>query len=238
MSEHSLFLKRESTSEPSSVDKFLESATGVLQSSGRLIFALDATASRSRTWDMARTLQGDLIREAALLGPIFLQLVYFRGGAAGPQECRASSWLNDPARLAQLMAKVECQAGHTQINRVLSHAKGETLKAKVAAVVLVGDACETIEDNPDRLHSLANELGRLQTPIFAFQEGHDHETEIAFRKIAELSHGAYGRFNNNSVQQLRDLLRAVAAFAMGGIKALETRKDEASRLLLTQMRRE
>jgi hypothetical protein len=239
MPAQSIFLKKsdESTG-PSSVDKFLENATGGPQGAGRLIFALDATASRAKTWDMARGLQGDLIRKAASIGPLSQQLVFFRGGAESPPECRASEWVNDPAHLQKIMAKVECRSGYTQIRKVLAHARRETLQAKVAAVVFVGDDCETIEDGPDRLYSLASELGRLETPVFAFQEGHEPQAEIVFRKIAELSHGAYGRFDSGAAQQLHDLLHAVAAFATGGIKALETRQDKASRLLLTQIRRE
>ena len=35
---------------------------------GRLIFALDATASRELTWDMAATLQAAMFEEAARIG--------------------------------------------------------------------------------------------------------------------------------------------------------------------------
>jgi hypothetical protein len=216
------------------VNKFLESVGVGSQGSGRLIFALDATASRARTWEIARKLQGDLIREAASIGALSLQLVYFRGGDDIPPECRASEWVGDSARLTGIMGRIECRSGRTQIRKVLSHAKAETMTEKVAAIVFIGDACE---DTLEPLWSLARELGELKTPIFAFQEGRDREAERAFRKIAELSHGAYGRFDAGAVQQLRDLLHAVAVFTVGGVKALETRSDEASRLLLGQMRK-
>jgi hypothetical protein len=45
---------------------------------GRLIFALDATASREPTWDIARELQAKMFREAAPLGQLDMQLVFFR----------------------------------------------------------------------------------------------------------------------------------------------------------------
>ena len=60
---------------------------------GRLIFALDATMSRQPTWDTACTLQGEMFREAAAIGGLDVQLVYFRGLA----ECRASRWVSDGA---------------------------------------------------------------------------------------------------------------------------------------------
>jgi hypothetical protein len=215
------------------VDKFLESVGAGSQGSGRLIFALDATASRARTWEIARKLQGDLIREAASIGALSLQLVYFRGGDDELGECRASEWVTDPARLTGIMGRIECRAGRTQIHKILSHAKRETMAEKVAAVVFIGDACE---DSLQRLYGLAKELGELETPIFAFLEGRDPDAERVFRKMAELSHGAYGRFDDGAVPQLRDLLKAVAAFVVGGVKALEGRSDGASRLLLTQIR--
>ena len=46
---------------------------------GRLIFALDATMSRQPTWDTACTLQAEMFREAASIGGLDIQLVYFRG---------------------------------------------------------------------------------------------------------------------------------------------------------------
>jgi hypothetical protein len=205
--------------------------------SGRLIFALDATASRKPTWDTARVLTGDMIREAASVGSLGLLLVYFRGGSEGPRECVTSNWMSDPICLARIMANVECRAGHTQISRVLSHTRRETLKAKVGALVLIGDACEPVDDNLDRLCSQAVDLGKLKTPIFAFQEGRDAPAESAFRKLASLSGGAYGCFDAGGVKQLGELLKAVALFAVGGTTALEGRKDETSMLLLGQMRR-
>src|SRR5579872_3305270 len=65
---------------------------------GRLIFALDATMSRQPTWDTACTLQADMFREAASVGGLDIQLVYFRG----LNECRASGWVASGERLATL----------------------------------------------------------------------------------------------------------------------------------------
>ena len=56
---------------------------------GRLIFGLDATASRQPTWDTACQLQAEMFREATAVGGLELQLVFYRGLA----ECRASKWI-------------------------------------------------------------------------------------------------------------------------------------------------
>src|SRR5438105_3812913 len=46
---------------------------------GRLMFALDATMSRQPTWDVACRLQAEMFREAAAIGGLEIQLIYYRG---------------------------------------------------------------------------------------------------------------------------------------------------------------
>ena len=199
---------------------------------GRLIFALDATMSRQPTWDTACALQADMFREAASIGGLDIQLVYFRGLG----ECRASGWVAGTERLAELMSGIDCRGGHTQIGKVLSHARQEHGKQRVQALVFVGDA---MEEAIDDLSQAAGELGLLGVPLFMFQEGGDPVAENAYREIARLSHGAYCRFDTGAAHELRELLRAVAAYAAGGIKALadlSARKSSGARLLLAQLK--
>ena len=180
---------------------------------GRLVFALDATMSRQPTWDMACALQADMFREAAAVGSLDIRLVYFRGMA----ECRASGWISDTAELARLMGRISCQGGQTQIGKVLSETRREAVAAGVRALVFVGDA---MEESVDELCARAGELGLLKVPVFMFQEGHDPAAEQAFREIARLTGGAWCRFDPGAAAQLRELLRAVAAYAAGGRAAL------------------
>jgi len=199
---------------------------------GRLIFALDATMSRQPTWDSACALQADMFREAASIGGLDIQLVYFRG----LNECRASGWIAGSEKLADLMSRIDVRGGHTQIGKVLSHARQESAKQRAQAVVFVGDA---MEEGIDDLCAAAGELGLLGVPVFMFQEGHDPVAENAFREIARLSRGAYSRFDTGAASQLGELLRAVAAYAAGGIKALAAISDRqagGARLLLAQLR--
>ncbi|MBV8839266.1 MAG: VWA domain-containing protein, partial [Alphaproteobacteria bacterium] len=118
---------------------------------GRLIFALDATMSRQPTWDTACKLQGEMFRETAAVGGLDVQLAYFRG----LNECRVSRWVSDGAGLGDLMARIGCQGGHTQIGKILKHARAECQKAKVQALVYVGDA---MEEPIDDLAAAAGEL--------------------------------------------------------------------------------
>src|SRR5262249_36635852 len=151
-------------------------------------------------------------------GGLDLQLVYYRGLS----ECRASRWISDSAQLTKTMTKIMCMSGHTQIERILTHAQKETKLLPVSALVFVGDA---MEENPDDLAHQAGELGRLGVKAFMFQEGDDPEVEQVFRRIAELTKGAYCRFDPGAARQLAELLRAVAAYVTGGMAALACRKD-------------
>jgi hypothetical protein len=134
------------------------------------------------------------------------------------------------------MEKLECRAGHTQIRKILAHAKRETEQHKVQALIFVGDAVEQDGDNPDVLAGYAAELGRLGVPVFMFQEGDDPIVERVFREVARLSNGAYCRFDPGAAHQLGALLRAAAVFVTGGKAALIGRKDAASVKLLTQLK--
>lgn len=195
---------------------------------GRLLFAMDATMSRQPTWDMACQLQAEMFETVAKTGGLDVQLIYFRGFG----ECRASKWVSDARSLAGLMTGIDCRGGHTQISKVLSHARTEHKTQKINAIVYVGDA---MEEDIDRLAQKAGELGLLGCPMFIFQEGHDGVAESAFREFARLTKGAYAKFNAGAAAELAALLRAVAAYASGGRSALKLQGSGPARLLLEQL---
>src|ERR1700689_2973080 len=188
---------------------------------GRLIFALDATMSRQPTWDTACRLQAEMFREATAAGGLDIQPVYYRSLA----ECKASPWIGEPKRLGALMSKIDCRGGHTQIAKILAHARRENDSAKVGTLVFVGDA---MEESLDDLCAGAGDLGMRNVPAFMFQEGYDPVCEQAFREIARLTHGAYCRFAPGAAHELGELLRAAAAYAAGGMKALADLKERNS----------
>jgi hypothetical protein len=197
---------------------------------GRLIFALDATMSRQATWDRATALQAEMFEEAGKVGGLDVQLVYFRGFG----ECKASRFVRDGASLANLMTRIDCRGGKTQIGRVLSHALATARENPVAAMVYVGDA---MEERIDDLAAAAGELGMLGTKVFLFQEGRDPAATRAFGEIARLTRGARLTFDAGSAGELGALLRAVAAYAAGGLAALEDlgQRNGTARALLTAM---
>src|SRR5262245_33050444 len=97
---------------------------------GRLIFALDATASRQPTWDAACQLQAEMFAEVGRLGSLEVQLVYYRS----LNECRAGHWTSDTRELANSMTKIMCMAGYTQIGKILAHVRKEHAQKSVNAV--------------------------------------------------------------------------------------------------------
>ncbi len=198
---------------------------------GRLIFAMDATASREPTWDRACHIQGEMFEQTANLGGLEIQLCYYRGY----HEFHVTSWLAHSEDLLQKMTEVRCLGGYTQIEKVLQHAVKETRQQKVNALVFVGDC---MEEDVDRLCRIAGELGLHQVPVFMFHEGFDKRAEQAFRQIARLTMGSYCAFDANSAQQLKDLLSAVAIYAAGGRRALQNfsrNKDGVVKQLTQQL---
>jgi hypothetical protein len=195
---------------------------------GRIILAIDATASRQPTWDTAAKLQAEMFETVAAIGGLDIQLVYYRGAG----ECSASRWFMDGKSMASTMSRIQCAAGITQIKRVLIHARKENAREKVNAVILVSDACE---EHPSDLYAQARELAGV--PVFLFQEGDDGDVAEIYAQIAHITGGASCSFDAGAAERLSDLLKAVAAFATGGIKALAAQKSDAAKLLLTQMKK-
>lgn len=194
---------------------------------GRLLFGLDATASREETWAVACELQAKMFRETAPIGKLSVQLAFYGG-----TKCQFTQWCDSGDQLAHLMNKVQCVGGYTQIGRLLSYALREHERAPVQALTFVGDA---MEENLDELAGMASQLGRAGVPIFMFQEGRDAAVRSAFRLLALKSGGKYFEFDParpGAVARLGEQLGAVAQLAVGGKEAL----GAAARAALTDRR--
>src|SRR5512134_562381 len=188
---------------------------------GRLLFALDATASRQPTWDRAARIQGDMFLAASACGGLMIQLCFYRGFG----EFKVSPWTSNAADLVRMMTSVACRAGETQIRKVLQHAVNEAEKERVGALVFVGDC---VEEDVDLLALNSGQLGILGVPAFVFHEGSDVRAAFAFTEIARLSKGAYCRFDSGSADALRDLLCSVAVYAAGGQTELDRLADSGT----------
>ncbi len=221
-------------SRPKDVDAFLSKVAATPKRArsngqrGRLMFAMDATASRQPSWDTAASIQGEMFKETAALGGLDIQLAFYRGFG----EFKVGPWTTNERDLLRLMTSVFCLAGETQISKVLQHAVNEAKRDRLNALVFVGDC---VEEDVDHLGKVAGELGLLGVPAFIFHEGHDPLAKFAFQQIATLSGGACMNFDHSSASMLRELLAAVAVYAAGGRAALEdkAKRDGGAVLKLT-----
>lgn len=219
-------------SDPRALQGFLQRARQVpsrAETRGRLLFAMDATASRQPSWDRACALHSRMFQRARGGDRPLIQLCHYRGF----NEFHASPWLDDDRRLLQRMNAVQCLGGHTQLERLLRHCLAEHRRQPISAVVFIGDA---LEEDPDPLCQLAGELGLLGLPLLVFQEGRDPRVEDVFRQLARLSRGAYSRFDAHSADTLAGLLQAAHAFATGGTAGLERLDHPSARHLLEQLK--
>ena len=85
------------------ITEFLRKSKDITEFVGkqpRLLFAIDATASRQPTWDTASHLQQEMFRASGKIADLAVQLCYYRGFG----EFQASAWLNDSAALARMRA--------------------------------------------------------------------------------------------------------------------------------------
>ena len=214
------------------VARFLQKQRAIsrfVQRNPRLIFAIDATASRQPTWDMACHLQGEMFSATAPIAELSVQLCFYRGF----RDFQASDWLNDTATLRRLMTRVACEAGQTQLQRVLRHGLKEHAGVAVRALVFIGDA---VEEPVEGLLELAGQCGLRRLPLFLFQEGSNPTVEQTLKQMATLSGGAHCRFDHSSARTLQELLGAVARFAAGGRRALQDDRSGGARLLLSQIK--
>lgn len=218
--------------EAGDVARFLQKQRAIRQfvdRSPRLMFAIDATASRQPTWDMACHLQGEMFNATAPISALSVQLCFYRGF----RDFQASGWLSDTATLHGLMTRVRCEAGQTQLQRVLRHGLDEHSRVPVRALVFIGDA---IEEPVGSLLDLAGQCGLRKLPLFLFQEGANATVRQTLKQMASLSGGAHCSFDHSSAQTLQELLGAVARFAAGGRRALQDDRSGGARLLLSQMK--
>lgn len=182
-----------------------------------LAFILDLTASRDETLPLAREATTGMFGAVKEIGEIAVKMFYFRGY----NECKAGRWEDDPEVVSRSMQRLSCSGGNTQIVRALNSVLADARKP--SAVVYIGDHCE---DDPTKITALALEFGERRIPVFVFHECRDgdrkcQKAQPTFRRLAELSGGAYSEFRLDSGDAMRELLANVAAFSAAGAEGLK-----------------
>ncbi len=199
--------------------------------SGKILFGLDATASRQPMWDRASHIQAEMFEASLSLGGLEMQVAYYQGFS----NFTAFPWCSDSKKIINYMDSVQCLGGLTQINKFLVHALYELKKTKINAIVFIGDC---MEENPDIILNNVGKIGLKGVPMFIFQEGNNPEANFVFGEMARITNGFHTIFNSSSSSTLKNLLKAIAIFVAGGKEGLRKNIKIAPneiKLLLTKL---
>jgi hypothetical protein len=194
----------------------------------RLIFGFDATASREPAWATARTVTDALVR--ALPGELDVALAVHGGSMLHT----FTEFTSDPNKLRDRAAGISCIAGTTRLLPILSRALSN---AGVRVVVYIGDV---FEESPARGRKLADAMGLRGIKLVVLHDIADwnarRDAEV-FLDLARRTGGCVLPFDANAAARLRDLLAAVAVYAVGGEQLLKERQQElaAAPLLLEHL---
>lgn len=199
----------------------------------RLLFAMDATASRQASWNVAKEITGAMFE--ALPGELDVALAYHSGGRL--QEMTQFS--SQAKAFLDKVQSVRCSAGGTALNQILDAA---VCAQGLKALIYVGDC---FEENPTLAVEIAQQLKLKGVRCFIFHDnssqaqGYDTQSaQRVFDEIARITGGAVLPFDETSPDLVRELLAAIAIYAAQGMKALQqkTKLLPAARLLLDRMR--
>jgi hypothetical protein len=183
----------------------------------RLIFAVDATASREPAWTAARRVTDVLVK--ALPGELDVALAVHSGSRVHT----FTPFTKDAATLRDRAAGVACEAGLTRLLPILS----ASLKHQaVRVVVYIGDV---FEESLNQGRQIADAMGAQGTKLIVLHDTADpasrRDAEV-FWDLAKRTGGCVLPFNAEASGRLRDILSAVAVYAVGGEKLLRERRHE------------
>jgi hypothetical protein len=183
----------------------------------RLIFAVDATASREPAWAAARQVTDALVR--ALPGALDVALAVHGGSRVHT----FTAFTNDANTLRDRAAGVACAPGMTRLLPILS---ASLTRPAVRVVIYIGDV---FEENIHQGRQIADTMGAQGTKLIVLHDTADptarRDAEV-FWDLAKRTGGCVLPFDARASGRLRDLLSAVAVYAVGGEKLLRARRHE------------
>ncbi len=183
----------------------------------RLIFAVDATASREPAWAAARQVTDALFK--ALPGELDVALAVH----GGTRVHTFTAFTNDPNVLRDRAAGVTCQAGMTRMLPILA---ASLKQPSVRVVVYIGDV---FEESVPHGRALADSMQAQGTKLIVLHDTAEatarRDAEV-FWDLAKRTGGSVLPFDASAPGRLRDLLSAVAVYAVGGEKLLRERRHD------------
>ncbi|MBV8913400.1 MAG: hypothetical protein JOZ05_10225 [Acetobacteraceae bacterium] len=181
------------------------------------MFGFDATASREPAWAMARQVTDALVR--ALPGELDVALAVHGGSRLHT----FTDFTADPNMLRDQAAAITCRSGHTQLLPLLSCALA---RPGVRVITYIGDV---FEESPARGRKLADELADRGIRLIVLHDTAHwtarRDAEL-FLDLARRTGGCVLPFDASAPGRLRELLAAIAVFAVGGAELLEDKRAE------------
>jgi hypothetical protein len=183
----------------------------------RLVFAVDATASREPAWAAARQVTDALVK--ALPGELDVALAVHGGSRVHI----FTAFTSDANTLRDRAAGVACEPGMTRLLPILS---AGLKRPAVRVVIYIGDV---FEESVVQGRALADAMGARGTRLIVLHDTADpgarRDAEV-FWDLAKRTGGCVLPFDASATGRLRDILSAVAVYAVGGEKLLRERRDE------------
>jgi hypothetical protein len=181
----------------------------------RLVFAVDATASREPAWAAARQVTDALVK--ALPGELDVALAVHGGSRVHT----FTGFTNNATTLRDRAAGVACEAGITRLLPILAASQKQQ---SVRVVIYIGDV---FEESLPHGRRLADSLGAQGTKLIVLHDTADpsarRDAEV-FWDLAKRTGGCVLPFNSGASGRLRDILSAVAVYAVGGEKLLREQR--------------
>lgn len=206
----------------------------VRKDKGYLGYIIDATASRSNTWNLAKKIQGEMFEGISKVGNLSARVVAFRGGNSRDAEIIDHGWHTESKPIIDEMERVECRAGYTQIFNAIQKIIEDDKDHLPTNIVMIGDMCEEVEEIIT--HAIRN-LQAHDIKVFAFHEGDDRNGENVYRNFAKHTGGAFAKFGPQ--MPLEDLCEAVGVYTVGDTNDFEQlmSKSKAAALIGKQVLR-
>jgi hypothetical protein len=189
----------------------------------RLVFGFDATASREPAWAAARRVTDALVQ--ALPGELDVALAVHGGSTLHT----FTDFTSDPRTLRDRAAGITCIAGRT---RMLAILRTSLERPGVRVIVYIGDV---YEESLRQGRTLADALGLRGIKLIVLHDTTDPAARLdaeTFLDLARRTGGAVLPFDASAPQKLRELLAAVAVYAVGGTELLERKRAEMPGALL------
>jgi len=193
----------------------------------RLVFAIDATASREEAWDAAKKITDTLFCAV----PDALDVALAVHG--GSEVHTFTEFCADYKSLRAMAGRVHCQMGLTQLNEIMRQTISHE---RVKVLVYIGDV---YEEDVNVAVELAETLKIKGCRIVILHDGHEGSSDHrAFQAIAKAGNGCVLPFNSNAIKDMRASIEAIAILASGGTKLLETKSktSQAAALLLSHIK--